>query len=534
MSCSYHWSCVYISRHVVFDETFFPFSKKLATPSSTYTQLYKLWTAEERFLQFSNIGSINTLLSQHTSYVQDPTAEQVLTEHTVPVSTTVLPVDQASSTSQCISPQVDISGPTTETTTEPDIDHIDPNIQTQSIHPMQGIQSTHHMQTRSKSGIVKVNPRYACLAQYQVPPKPKSIKSALADPGWYQAMQEEMNALHHNQTWLLVPRTNDMNVIGCKWVFKTKLTSIGSLDRLKARLVAKGFHQEEGIDFTETFSPVIKHATVRLILSVAMIKHWSIHQLDVKNAFLHGTLNKTVYMEQPPGFVHPQYSQYVCLLQKSLYGLRQAPRAWYDKFSNFLLEVGFFCSTTDPSLFILHQGQETILLLLYVDDIILTGSSEKLLQTLIHSLSVQFHMKDLGHLHYFLGIEATRTSTELFLCQTKYALDLLSRAHMTDCKPIATPLSLKPVILKRDADFLPNPMTYRSLVGGLQYLTITRPDLAFATNILCQKLQQPTIGDFLQLKRVLRYVKGTVHLGISLHSQSSLNLYGFSDADWAG
>lgn len=311
-------------------------------------------------------------------------------------------------------------------------------------------------------------------------------------------------------------------------------TSTGSLDRLKARLVAKGFHQEQGIDFTETFSPVIKHSTVRLILSVAMVKHWSMHQLDVKNAFLHGTLNETVYMEQPPGFVHSQYDQYVCLLQKSLYGLRQAPRAWYDKFSNFLLEVGFFCSSTDPSLFILHQGQETILLLLYVDDIILTGSSEQLLQTFIHSLSVKFHMKDLGQLHYFLGIEATRTSTELFLCQTKYALDLLSRANMIDCKPIATPLSLKPVILARDAVLLPNPMNYRSLVGGLQYLTITRPDLAFATNILCQKLQQPTIGDFLQLKRVLRYVKGTIHLGISLHSQSSLKLYGFSDADWAG
>jgi len=119
---------------------------------------------------------------------------------------------------------------------------------------------------------------------------------------------------------------------------------------------------------------------------VAIIKHWSIHQLDVKNAFLHGTLNETVYMEQPPGFVHPQYSQYVCLLQKSLYGLHQAPRAWYDKFSNFLLEAGFFCSSIDPSLFILHKGQETLLLLLYVDDIILTGSSDKLLQIDTYSL----------------------------------------------------------------------------------------------------------------------------------------------------
>jgi len=214
------------------------------------------------------------------------------------------------------------------------------------------------MQTRSKSGIVKINPRYACLAEYQVPPEPRSLKSALADQGWYRAMKDEMDALDENQTWILVPRTSQMNVIGCKWVYKTKLAPDGSLDRLKARLVAKGFHQEEGVDFTETFSPVVKHATIRIVLSVAIVQNWSIHQLDVKNAFLHGNLNETVYMEQPPGFVHPHKSQHVCLLKKSLYGLRQTSRAWFDKFSNFLLEVGFFCSTTDPSLFILRNDHK--------------------------------------------------------------------------------------------------------------------------------------------------------------------------------
>lgn len=312
-----------------------------------------------------------------------------------------------------------------------------------------------------------------------------------------------------------------MNVIGCKWVFKTKLTPNGSLERLKARLVAKGFHQEAGVDFTETFSPVIKHATIRIVLSVAIMKNWTIHQLDVKNAFLRGTLNETVYMEQPPGFIDPQQSHCVCLLKKSLYGLRQAPRAWFDKFSNFLLENGFFYSTADPSLFVLHTGSDTVLLLLYVDDIVLTGSSTQLLTTLIELLSLHFHMKDLGHLHYFLGIEVKRSPYDLFLCQTKYAIDLLTRAHMTSCKPVSTPLPLRSITMTDDTILLSNPLEYRSLVGGLQYLTITRPDLAYATNTLCQKLQHPTVADLHRLKRVLRYVKGTT-------------LYGFSDADWAG
>lgn len=246
----------------------------------------------------------------------------------------------------------------------------------------------------------------------------------------------------------------------------------------------------------------------------------------------HGTLNEVVYMEQPPGFQDPKKPHHVCLLRKSLYGLRQAPRAWFDKFSNFLLEYGFFCSSTDPSLFIYHTDLDTILLLLYVDDIVLTGSSSQSLSNLIHSLSLQFHMKDLGPLHYFLGIEVKNTSDHLFLCQTKYAKDLLTRAHMLECKPITTPVSLKPTVLINDSDLLFNPFEYRSLVGGLQYLTLTRPDVAYATNQLCQKLQKPTIADLHRLKRVLRYVKGTLNLGVFIHSRSSLHL-GSNLISWA-
>ncbi|XP_039169531.1 uncharacterized mitochondrial protein AtMg00820-like [Eucalyptus grandis] len=159
------------------------------------------------------------------------------------------------------------------------------------------------MQTRLKSGIRKPNPKYVLSIAREIPKELKTVKGALSHPGWRKAMIDELEALKLNQTWELVPRSSDMNIVGCKWVFKAKLDAEGNLDKLKARLVAKGYHQEEGVDFAKTFSPVVKQATMRIVLSVAIVKGWFIHQLDVKNAFLHGSLNETVFMEQPLGFV---------------------------------------------------------------------------------------------------------------------------------------------------------------------------------------------------------------------------------------
>jgi len=538
---------IYVSRHVVFDESVFPFTSRLPTEYHQGTNLYKQWINGVTFLDSITTAQVQSMSNEQMGYLQDTGliqnshihASQMHTEEPIGSMPTLPEVDtdqvQSSSPENIHSTELLQVHTEEQMCSMPTLTEINTDQpQSSSSDNTQGIMSIHPMQTRLKSGIVKPNPKYACLAEYKVPLEPKTVKSALADRGWYQAMQDEMDALYTNQTWELVPQTDHMNVIGCKWVFKTKLTADGKLDRLKARLVAKGFHQEEGIDFTETFSPVIKHATIRIILSVAVTKNWPIHQLDVKNAFLHGTLNETVYMQQPPGFIHPQKPHHVCLLKKSLYGLRQAPRAWFDKFSIFLLENGFSCSTTDPSLFVFHHGLDTILLLLYVDDIVLTGSSPHLLSNLIHLLSLQFHMKDLGLLHYFLGIEVKQTTQDLFLSQTKYALDLLTRANMKDCRPVSTPLSLRPAAIITDDILLQHPLEYRSLVGGLQYLTITRPDIAYATNLLCQKMQQPTLGDFHKLKRVLRYVKGTVTLGLTIHSNSFMHLYGFADADWEG
>ncbi|PKI36765.1 hypothetical protein CRG98_042842 [Punica granatum] len=319
--------------------------------------------------------------------------------------------------------------------------------------PLPSTDNLHPMITRAKAGISKPNSKFANLSTLDIPAEPRSVKSALKHHGWKEAMLEELKALRQNHTWELVPRTDQMNVVGCKWVFKTKLRADGTLDSLKARLVAKGFHQEEGIDYLETFSPIVKPGTIRIVLTLAVVRNWSIRQLDFKNAFLHGSLDVPVYMEQPPDFRDDTCPHHVCLLHRALYGLKQAPRAWFERFSDFLLQYGFQCSLADPSLFVFRRDQHILILLLYVDDIIITGDSDSLIHDLTVSLGRVFSMKDLGPLHYFLGVE---------------------------------------------------------------------------------KMHSPTLADFQRVKRILRYIRGSLSLGLCILSSSSLDLHAFADADWAG
>ena len=216
-------------------------------------------------------------------------------------------------------------------------------------------------------------------------------------------MASEFDALHWQKTWSLVPSCPDHNIIGCRWVYKIKRNTDGSVSRYKARLVAKGFHQQAGVDFDETFSPVVKPPTVRIILSLAAQNQWSLRQLDVSNAFLHGLLKENVYMTQPIGFLDSAKPSHVCQLHKSLYGLKQAPRAWFERFTSHLLTLGFSASVADASLFILHHGSTTVYLLLYVDDIIIIGNNPTAISDIITQLSTAFELKDLGPLRYFFG-----------------------------------------------------------------------------------------------------------------------------------
>jgi len=387
------------------------------------------------------------------------------------------------------------------------------------------------MTTRGKHGFRQPA---AFHASTPLSPIPKTVRSALADPNWRCAMEEEFDALMANDTWTLVPRPAGTNLVIGKWIYRHKFHADGSLDRYKARWVLRGFTQRPGIDYDETFSPVVKPATVRTVLSLALSQDWPIHQLDVKNAFLHGTLSETVYCSQPTGFVDSAHPSHVCKLNKSLYGLKQAPRAWYSRFASHLLVLGFVEAKSDTSLFIYRRGTDTVYLLLYVDDIVLTASSPGLLRSTITALQSEFAMKDLGPLHHFLGIAVHRRSDGLFLSQHQYLLDVLERAGMSDCKPCSTPVDTHAKLSAMNGDLLSDATHYRSLTGALQYLTFTRPDISYAVQQVCLHMHAPRDSHLSVVKRIVRYLRGTSHHGLLLRSSSPSELVVYTDADWAG
>jgi histone deacetylase 1/2 len=393
--------------------------------------------------------------------------------------------------------------------------------------------------TRLQAGIQKPKVytdgtvRYGCFTSSG---EPQSLDEALHHKDWKLAMDAEYNALIDNKTWHLVPPKKGINVIDCKWVYKIKRKSDGSLDRYKARLVAKGFRQRYGIDYEDTFSPVVKPATIRVVLSVAVSRGWSLRQLDVQNAFLHGFLEEEVYMRQPPGYEDKSRKGYICKLDKALYGLKQAPRAWYSRLSSKLCQLGFKASKADTSLFYYQKGSVVVFVLIYVDDIIVASSTQEATTRLLQDLRKEFALKDLGKLHYFLGIEVKKINDGILLSQEKYTKDVLQRANMMACKPVASPMSTSEKLSTHEgAPLGPKDATaYRSIVGGLQYLTLTRPDISFSVNKVCQYLHAPTTTHWAAVKRILRYLKHTLRIGLKICKSSSLLVSAFSDADWAG
>jgi len=362
-----------------------------------------------------------------------------------------------------------------------------------------------------------------------------SVNEAFANQNWISAMDSEYVALMKNQTWHLVPPPQGKNVIGCKWVYKIKQHADGTIDRYKACLVAKGYKHRYGLDYEDTFSPVVKAATIQLILSVAVSRGWSLRQLDVKNACLHGVLEEEVYMHQPPGYRDKNRPEFVCRFDKALYGLKQAPRAWYARLCSKLVQLGFTPSKADTSLFY-YKGHTVMFVLVYVDDIIVASSSCEATSALLKDLEKEFALKDLGDLHYFLGMEVKRTEQGLVMSQQRYAADVLKRTWMNKSKAIDTPLLVSEKLSVNDGSplGLEAASNYRSVVSALQYLTLTRPDLAYAVNKVCQYLHAPSTAHWSAVKRILRYVQGTISLGLCFNKSSYMVVSAFTDADWAG
>ncbi|RVW90513.1 Retrovirus-related Pol polyprotein from transposon TNT 1-94 [Vitis vinifera] len=370
----------------------------------------------------------------------------------------------------------------------------------------------------------------AALSKFDIP---TCYSHAAKHDCWRQAMQEEIAALEANHTWDIEPCPPTIVPLGCKWVYSVKVRSDGSLDRYKARLVALGNNQEYGVNYEETFAPVAKMTTVRTILALAASSDWPLHQMDVKNAFLHGDLKECIYMKPPPG-LFPSPTSHVCKLRRSLYGLKQASRAWFEKFRTTLLQFSFRQSKYDTSLFLRKSDMGIVVLLVYVDDIVITGSDSALLGQLKTHLSESFHMKDLGPLTYFLGLEVHHSPSGISLNQHKYASDLVATAGLQGATSVDTPMELNVKLRKEEGDLLADPSLYRKLVGSLVYLTITRPDISFAVQQVSQFLQTPRHLHLAAVRRIIRYVQGTSTRGLFFPAGNSTRLAAYSDADWAG
>jgi hypothetical protein len=274
-------------------------------------------------------------------------------------------------------------------------------------------------------------------------------------------------------------------VVTSKWIYKINHAADGSIEKHKARFVARGFSQVEGVDNEETFSPVSRYTSIRTIISLASSMGQRLHQMDVKTTFLNGEIEEKVYIEQPDGFVIHGKESHVCRLKKALYGLKQAPRAWYERIDGYLMSLGFNKSVVDPNLYYKFVNGESLILVLYVDDLFLTGA-ESLIVRCKYELASEFEMKDLGMMHYFLGLEVWQRDDEIFLSQEKYTVEILRRFGMLDCKSMATPMvsNLKKLSEPPSDSDLIDPTMYRQLCGSLMYLVNTKPNICYVVSAL--------------------------------------------------
>nr|ABA94354.1 retrotransposon protein, putative, unclassified [Oryza sativa Japonica Group] len=341
---------------------------------------------------------------------------------------------------------------------------------------------------------------------------PKDWREAKQDPRWHQAMLDELEALEKNKTWDLVPFPKGKKIVNYKWVYTVKQNPDGKVERYKARLVAKGYSQTYGIDYDETFAPVAKMSTVRTLISCAANFDWPLHQLDVKNAFLHGDLQEEVYMDVPPGFATSQTKGKVLRLKKSLYGLKQSPRAWFDRFRRAMCAMDYKQCNGDHTVFYHHCGDHITILAVYVDDMIITGNDCLEITRLKRNLSKEFEVKDLGQLRYFLGIEIARSPRGIVISQRKYVLDLLSETGRLGCRPVSTPIDQNHKLCAESGDPV-NRERYQRLVGRLIYLCHTRPDITYAVSMVSRYMHDPRSGHMEAMYRYLSPIlRGSVGL----------------------
>ncbi|GJV09780.1 putative ribonuclease H-like domain-containing protein, partial [Tanacetum coccineum] len=372
---------------------------------------------------------------------------------------------------------------------------------------------------------------FACfLSQHE----PKKISEALEDESWVDAMQEELLQFEIQKVWILVDLPYGKKAIGTKWVYRNKKDERGVVVRNKARLVAQGHRQEEGIDYDEVFAPVARLEAIRIFLAFASYMGFIVYQMDVKSAFLYGKINEEVYVSQPPGFLDPKYPQKVYKVVKALYGLHQAPRAWYATLSTFLLKNGYRRGTIDKTLFLKKDKHDIILVQVYVDDIIFGSTKKSWCDEFEALMKSRFQMSSMGELTFFLGLQVKQTPDGIFISQDKYVAEILKKFDFANVKTASTPIETQKPLVKDEEASDVDVHLYRSMIGSLMYLTASRPDIMFAV-CACSRFQvTPKTSHLSAVKRIFRYLKGKPKLGLWYPRVSSFDLESYSDSDYAG
>ncbi|CAM8876419.1 unnamed protein product [Rhodiola kirilowii] len=357
-------------------------------------------------------------------------------------------------------------------------------------------------------------------------------------------MIEEIQSMHENNTWKLVPKPQNVKPLACKWIYRIKEgNSPNDPPRFKARLVDKGFHQREGIDFNEIFAPVVKYKTLRLLIAMTAVYDWHIEQMDVKTAFLHGDLLETIHMCQLEGFVDKMKPDHVCLLRKSIYGLKQSPRQWNKKFDSCMLDLGFLRSKYDTCLYLKRVKNAPLFVLLYVDDLLLISPSLHDIKLTKSGLQKHFDMKDLGIAQKILGVKITRNrkNGEICLSQSEYFTKVLDKFAIVNAKPNAIPLGRHLTFSKEDCPKTEQEekqmlnVPYDVAVGSIMYgMICTRPDLAFSISVLSRYMSNPGIKHWEAMKYLLRYLLGTKGLGLVYKDhEPKVGIVGYVDSDYA-
>ncbi|GJY66768.1 putative ribonuclease H-like domain-containing protein [Tanacetum coccineum] len=351
---------------------------------------------------------------------------------------------------------------------------------------------------------------------------------------YVDAMQEELLQFEIQKVWVLVDLPYGKKAIGTKWVYRNKKDERGVVVRNKARLVAQGHRQEEGIDYDEVFAPVARLEAIRIFLAFASYMGFIVYQMDVKSAFLYGKIDEEVYVSQPPGFLDPKYPQKVYKVVKALYGLHQAPRAWYATLSTFLLKNGYRRGTIDKTLFLKKDKHDIILVQVYVDDIIFGSTKKSWCDEFEALMKSRFQMSSMGELTFFLGLQVKQKEDGIFISQDKYVAEILKKFDFANVKTASTPIETQKPLVKDEEASDVDVHLYRSMIGSLMYLTASRPDIMFAV-CACSRFQvTPKSSHLSAVKRIFRYLKGKPKLGLWYPRVSSFDLESYSDSDYAG